>query len=157
MEANRVLAIAVATGRVGYVFLVDKKLYGWSLSRKAASSAEQAARFANEWIDRMRPNVVVYEKITDRWRKGDAVRAAIEAIARVAEVEPLFDIAVQAPKRYANKFEEAEALANRFPELQPRVPKPRKLWDSEPRNTTLFEALALALEVISREPEERAT
>ena len=114
MEANRVLAIAVATGRVGYVFLVDKKLYGWSLSRKAASSAEQAARFANEWIDRMRPNVVVYEKITDRWRKGDAVRAAIEAIARVAEVEPLFDIAVQRPKRYANKFEEAEALANRF-------------------------------------------
>ena len=155
MEANRVLAIAVATGRVGYVFLVDKKLYGWSLSRKAASSAEQAARFAKDWIDRMRPDVVVYEKITDRCRKGDAVRAAIEAIARVAEVEPLFDVAIPRPHRFPNKFEEAEALANRFPELRLRVPKPRKLWDSEPRNTTIFEALALALEVIGPTPAER--
>ena len=155
MEANRVLAIAVATGRVGYVFLVDKKLYGWSLSRKTAESTEQAARFAKDWIDRMRPDVVVYEKITDGWRKGEAVRAVIGAIALVAEDEPLFDVAIPRPHRFLNKFEEAEAFADQYPELRPRLPKRRKLWNSEPRNTTIFEALVLALEVTSPKLTER--
>lgn len=146
------LAIAAASGRVGYVFLVDKKLYGWSLSRKASESPQEAARFAKGWIERMRPGVIVTEKHAERCRKGAAVLAVIEAINRVAESEPLFDISIPRPRNFPNKFAEAEELCDRYPELRPRLPKPRMVWDSEPRNTTIFEALALALEVIDREP-----
>lgn len=142
------LAVAVATGRLGYVFLVDQKLYGWSLSRKGAESPPEAARIVKAWIDRMRPNVVVMEKITIGWRKGEGVRALVEAIADVAANEPLFDVAVPRPHNFSNKYDEAEWLAARFPELRPRQPKHRQLWDSEPRNTTIFEALALALAVM---------
>lgn len=147
------LAVAAASGRVGYVFLVNGTLYSWQLSRKAAQGPEDAARLTKSWIDRLHPTVVVTEKITKRCRKGKTVQALIEAIARVAEHEPLFDVSVPRQCRYANKYVEAEALVDRFPELRPRLPKPRKLWDSEPRNTTIFEALALALEVVDREPD----
>ena len=150
------LGIAAASGRVGYVFLVDKKLYGWSLSRKASENPQEAARFATEWIGRMRPDVVVTEKVTQRCRKGSAVLAVIEAINRVAVNESLFDISVPRPRNFPNKFAEAEALCDRYPELRPRLPKPRMVWDSEPRNTTIFEALALALEVVDYEPAEGA-
>ncbi len=101
----------------------------------------------------MRPTVVVTQSLTHRCRKGTTARAAIELIAKVAANEEVYDIAVTRPKNYANKFDEANALAERFPELRPRVPKPRRLWDSEPRSTTIFEALALALVVIDRKPE----
>lgn len=154
MGDNRVLGIAVASGRVGYVFLVDRKLYGWSISRQAAKSPQDAARRTKLWIERMRPNVVVTEQMTRGCRKGATSRAIIAAAAKVAAEEELFDIEVPRPKRFPNKFAEAEALADRYPELRPRLPKPRRLWDSEPRNITLFEALALALEVIDR-PAER--
>lgn len=152
MTGSRVLAVAVASGRVGYVFLVRGKLYSWQLSRKAVESPEDAVRFAKGWIDRMRPDVVVTEKLTTRCRKGQAARAATEAIARIAEDASLFDVSVERPHFHANKYAEAEALADRFPELRSRLPRRRRLWDSEPRNTTIFEALALALAVIDREP-----
>ena len=143
--------MAVSTGRVGYVFLIKGKLYGWRLSRQAAASPEEGARFAKSWITLMRPEVVVTEKITGQCRKGAKVKAIIEAIARVAAEEPLYDIAVARTRTFPNKFAEAEVLAERFPDLRPRLPKPRKLWHSEPRNTTIFEALALALVAIDNE------
>jgi hypothetical protein len=152
MEGGRVLAMAVATGRVGYVFLVKGKLYSWQLSRKAASCPEDATRIAKGWIVRMRPDIVVTEKFTVRCRKGQTVRSITEAMARVAEDASIFNVSVERPRSLPNKYAEAEALADRFPELKSRVPKPRRLWDSEPRNTTIFEALVLALMVIDSEP-----
>lgn len=58
------------------------------------------------------------------------------------------DMAVERRQLFANKYEEAAALAERFSELAPFTPKPRRIWDKEPLNTTYFEAVALALAVI---------
>lgn len=142
------LAIAVGSGRVGYVFLVDGAPFNWKLSRKASRSPEHAATHAGEWIDRLRPDLVVTEKITTRCRKGVRAKALMEAVARTASEQDLFDVAVERPRQFPNKYAEAAALADRFPDLRPWVPKPRKLWESEPRSITYFEALSLALVVI---------
>ncbi|WP_206078982.1 hypothetical protein [Allomesorhizobium camelthorni] len=142
--------MAVASGRVSYVFLVKGTLYSWRISRQASKSPAETARMVESWIHQLRPDVVVTETITKHCRKGETTIALIEAVARVATDAPLLDVSVSRPHRYRNKYVEAEALADRFTELRPWVPKPRKSWDSEPRSTTLFEALALALEVIDQ-------
>ena len=52
---------------------------------------------------------------------------------------------------YANKYDEAEALAERFLEMKPWLPKRRTLWDEEPRLTIIFEALSLALRALQQD------
>jgi hypothetical protein len=53
--------------------------------------------------------------------------------------------------RYPNKYAEADALVDRYPELAPWKPMKRRFYDNEPRNTVLFEALALADQILARE------
>ena len=74
MAATRVLAIAVATGRVGYVFLAGRRLRDWGLSRKASSSPELAAAQARRWIEALEPDVVVTETVAAGSRKGEKTR-----------------------------------------------------------------------------------
>jgi hypothetical protein len=66
----RLLAVAAATGRVGYVYLVDGTLMAWGVSRKAWRSTTHAAGALQGWINDYRPNVVVTEKIEGKTRKG---------------------------------------------------------------------------------------
>ena len=43
------------------------------------------------------------------------------------------------------KYEIAMAIANRFPELAPRLPRFRKPWMSEDYRMSIFDAVALAI------------
>lgn len=156
MRRLKVLAVAAGSGRVGYVLLVGGELRYWQLSQAAARSPADATRYARNWIEEMRPQAVVTERIAEGCRKGERAKAVIKAIARTAENELLLHISIQRPRRFPNKYVEAEAFANRFPELRRFVPKPRRLWDAEPRNTTIFEALALGLAANERGGDARA-
>ena len=151
MARLRVLAIAVATGRVGYVFLVGGSLMEWKLSKKASRSPEEARKHATTWIKFFKPDVVVTEKITKHSRKGEHARGLIAAIAKVAEGHDLVDVSVTRIQAFKNKYEEARELVLRFPDLRPRLPKEPRIWQSEPFGTIYFEALALALLVIDRQ------
>lgn len=62
--------------------------------------------------------------------------------ATAAEYE-LLDIAVEHPHDFPNKYAEAAVLIERYPEIAAWQPN-RRFFDNEPRNTVLFEALALA-------------
>lgn len=154
MPGHRVLGIAVASGRVGYVLMFRDRPCQWGLSRTAAEDVGEAKRIAAKWIVRFRPDVVVTEKTTGGCRKGPKTKALIEAIAAVAAEAEVYDVAVPRAKAVPNKYAEAVALTERFPDLRVRLPDPRSLWDSEPRNITIFEAVTLALVVVDREPEE---
>ena len=52
---------------------------------------------------------------------------------------------IPAPSRGPNKYADAAALAQEFPQIGPWLPKRRRAWEPEPRNIIYFEALALAL------------
>lgn len=43
------------------------------------------------------------------------------------------------------KHEIASAVADRFPELRPRLPRPRKPWDKERKRVAVFDAIATAI------------
>ncbi|WP_075995554.1 hypothetical protein [Salaquimonas pukyongi] len=149
MARLKVLAIAVATGKIGYVYLIGEKLKDWGLSRKASVSTEQAAGYAQRLINDLKPDVLVTEKVQAESSKSAKTRSLIAAIERIGEHNYLLDVSVERVKRFKNKYDEAVALAERFPELLPWVPKPRRIWEPEPRNTIYFEALGLALLAIS--------
>ena len=144
MEPNRLLAVAAGTGRIGMVFFVGKRLMDWQVSDKAAKSPALAADYLRSLIVSHKPDVVATERLSTAFHKGERTKALIIAMVEVAADHELLDIAVERPNRFQNKYEEAEMLAKLYPELAAWKPKPRRFFDNEPRNTVLFEALALA-------------
>lgn len=154
--ALRVLSVAVATGRIGYVFMYDGQLRDWGLSRKASGSTRMARKQVCRWFDQLNPDIVVTEDPSARSRKGVHAKAIMEAIVRVAEKRQIQTITVTRQRVFQNKYDEAARLAGRFPEIAPWVPPKRRIWQSEPRNTIYFEALGFAAAVIDDRSEDRA-
>ena len=144
MAALKVLAFAAATGRVGSVFLVGDRLVDWHISNKAAESGVEAAGHAQALINDLMPDAVVTEEL-ETAHKGKHTLALIAAIARTAEHNHLLDVSVPRDHHFRNKYAEADALVEQYPELAPWKPMKRRFYDNEPRNTVLFEALSLAL------------
>lgn len=148
---RRVLSIAAATGRVGYVLLIDRELCDWAMSRVAARSPRAAVEQFGTWFDQLAPDVVITEKPKGS-RKGARTRRIIAAIAKAAAQRAVYDIAVPRPRHHRTRYDEAEELAKRFPEIAAWVPKQRRFFEPVSRNTIYFEALALALPVVDGGP-----
>lgn len=144
MTGDRVLAVAAASGRVGYVVLDDMTASISGLSRKAATGPAEAAACAATWIEQFRPVMVITEKVPASSKKGERTRSIIAAISGVAETADVLNLAVIRAQVHRNKFEEAAALAEAHPELAHLLPKARRPWDSEPKAIIYFEALSLA-------------
>ena len=153
MAALSILAIAVASGKAGYVYLSDGKLQDWGITVKAAKNATDLAGFAQNLFNNLKPDVVVTENCAKGSRKGSTSRRLIGAIAHLASQNAVLDVSVLRPRRYPSKYEEAEDLAKKHPETVGYLPsKKRRIFDFEPRSMVLFEALALAEEVRPRPP-----
>ncbi len=145
----RVLAMAAATQRVGAVFLIDGEVKFWRMSQEAAISTEQAQKWARKLIHDLQPDLMVLEERGDKCRKGANTREILDAIAFVAGELDVMLTEVEHKQRYKNKYIEAEALVEQFPELTQWLPEHPKIWKSEPRETILFEALAMTADVLN--------
>jgi hypothetical protein len=155
MAALRIIAFAAASGRVGFVLLVGERLMDWQISNKAGKTADGAAAYALALIDKFTPDVVVTEQVDRALHKGNRAKHIIEAIAQTAADNFVLDVSVVREQRYPNKYAEAEALVAHYPDLAAWKPLKRRFFDNEPRNTVLFEALALADDLVRnprREP-----
>jgi hypothetical protein len=149
MAPNRVLAVAAASGRIGMVFLIGNRLMDWQISGKAAKSPELAAHYAETLIQSRRPDVFITEEIDAAQHKGDMAKTLVAAMSAIAAEHELLDIAVDRPLDFPNKYAEAAALIERYPEIAAWRPT-RRFFDNEPRHTVLFEALALADKVLEQ-------
>ena len=154
--ALRVLAVSAATGRMAYVFFIGDQLKDWRISDAAARSGIDAAAHVQDWINDLRPNVVVTERTDTSCRKGDKTKDLIGAATRTAEHNYVLDVVVPREREFASKYLEAEAIVKRYPELRPWLPQRRRFFENEPRNTVLFEAITLAEVVIKRPPTDLA-
>jgi hypothetical protein len=65
---------------------------------------------------------------------------AVSAVARSAIIR-----CFSSPDEIATKYSIAKRLAKAFPELQAKLPPPRKVYESEDERLSLFDALALAV------------
>jgi len=70
MAALSVMAVAVASGKVGYVYVSGGTLQDWGITLKATRSNSDLVGFVQELINDLKPDVVVTEKRTTGCRKG---------------------------------------------------------------------------------------
>lgn len=77
------LAVAVATGRIACVFLIDGQLMGWRQSRIAAKNTKNAARVVQSWIDDLGPDLLISEHPDTAHRKGPRAKAILQTIGDV--------------------------------------------------------------------------
>lgn len=154
--ARRVLAIAIAKGRTGYVYLAEGDLLDWGLSVQAVRSANALAAWLQKLINELQPDVVVTEEITEACRKGRRTKRLIKAAADITSHNYVYDVSVERPRNHACKYSEAEAFSHHYQELAGWVPKRRRYFESEPRQMIIFEALAFA-EAVSEDPDMQKT
>ena len=143
MEKIKYLAFAVGYRRVSLVLLQNGRLVTWQTSCKAASNDRQVTRLVNDALNTLVPHVIVFEKIGDGSRKGKNATARLKVIAELADSYPAQVLCLERERLFASRFQEAEHLASRYPELADKVPY-RRFFDREPHHVVLFEALALA-------------
>lgn len=157
MAAVRILSIAVASGRAGYVFLQGSQLLDWGIAVKATKTGSEMMGFVQELINELKPDVVVTEKLTKACRKGKRAKELIGSIAALASHNMVLDVAVERPRTFPSKYEEAQHLARMHPEVAGYLPKrKRRLFDFEPRGMVIFEAIAMAEAVGSGPPVQLA-
>lgn len=157
MAALSVLAVAVSTGGVGYVYLEGTKLRDWAVTTTVSGKATDLVAFVQTLINDLKPDVVVTETLDDDCKKGKRVRSLIRSITDLASHNYVLDVTVPRPRLHPSKYEEATELASRHPDLLGYLPKrKRRFFDFEPRNMIVFEALALAEAVIHGPPEKLA-
>ena len=142
----RVLALAARFGRIAYVYIRNGVPVDWALSCKGAKSWRNATSKTGEWIAKFDPDVVIIEDPETVRRKKASTKALLRAMVRVAERSPAMVVKTKRVQHFQNKFDEADAWVAAFPDLAPKLPRRRRLWDPEPRSLVFFEALALAEE-----------
>jgi hypothetical protein len=138
----------VASGKVAYVFLIDGKLKDWHCSRAASLSAPKGRSLFRRAVARFEPSLVVTEDPFKPTRKSGSALQVLNAL-----VQDLTDSAtphhlVQRDQQFANKYDEAQALADRFPAIAPWLPKTPQIWEAEPVSAIYFEALSMAVLII---------
>ncbi len=157
MKTLSMLAFAVASGKVGYVYIADGMLQDWGITVKAAQNGSQLVGFAQGLITDLKPNIVVSENTGSGSRKGAHSKRLIQSLAELASHNCVLDVSVKRPRTFPSKYEEADALAACYPEMLGYLPsQKRRIFDFEPRSMVLFEALALAQAVMDGPPTDLA-
>lgn len=129
------------------------QLIDWGLkSARSDANAESLAKI-ERLIDFYRPQIVAIEKVSANGsRRCQRVRQLLNKITdlatqrriRVRRVRRADVRKVFSGTGATTKYRIATAITQRFPELMPSLPAPRKIWMSEDSRMRIFGALALA-------------
>jgi len=145
----RVLGIDPSTRNVSFVVLEGPtSLIDWGTKTTRKADSPRALEIIRGLVDRFQPQVVAIEDCHARGsRRCARVRTLLdEIVSTVAHEYEVCRISTGSLRSYGQtKYERALALAGRFPELQPRLPRLRKPWMSEDERINLFDALSCAL------------
>jgi hypothetical protein len=148
----RKLAVAVSTGRVTAVFLECDTVVATKISRCAALSKRNAARIVQAWISGFKPHYLIAEHYATALRKGQNTRAILKTINALFEETDGLDIRLRRTQSYPNKYVEAKALVEKYPEIAHLYVQQPPIWMPEPRNMGYFEALSLVQQVTPPPP-----
>lgn len=156
LRTQRVLAIDPTVR--GYAFAVlegPDAIIDWGVTQVAPKEKNRRSlRSIEEKIISYEPEVIVLEDSgANSSRRSARVRQLINEISLIAEkrriVRRRFSRSrVRTAFRFVgkpNKQAIAKAIAERFPELRPRLPRERKPWMSEDERMNIFDAVSLAL------------
>jgi Holliday junction resolvasome RuvABC endonuclease subunit len=158
---NRILALDPMTRGFGYVIFEEPfYLAEFGFARIKEDKKLGAMAYFEKLLTDFTPEAVVLEDTkAPGSRRHHRVRELIEALTAIARERgvQVFLIARTAVvarfssgEARATKQMIAETLTRHFPELRLRLPKPRKMWESEHEHMSIFDALALAVTHVTK-------
>jgi Holliday junction resolvasome RuvABC endonuclease subunit len=154
------MALHCGAQGVGYVVFEGDAVFDWGTvvarDDKNAMSLRKLARV----LDRFSPETLVMEEAERSARRADRIVQLQSEIAilchnRNIDVHVYLQAEVQQNFSRAGattRQEIAEAVAHRIDVLSPRLPHPRKPWQTEARRMVIFSAAAVAMTHFAREP-----
>jgi hypothetical protein len=158
--STRIIAIDPITKGFGFaVFEQPFHLVAWGVARVEGEKRTGAIAQFEKLLADFRPDGVVLEDAAAPGsRRRHRVRRLIDDLLALARER---DIAVHtfarsavierfsSPDEPATKYSIAKRLTKDFPELQTKLPPPRKPWQSEDERMSIFDALALAVTYVT--------
>lgn len=161
-EIRRVLTIEPTTKGFGYAVLEGpENLIDWGTKEAPRVSNSWCLAQATDLLDRFHLDLVVVE---DTRAKGSRRSARVTELLRdILSLARRRGVQTRAVSRRAvrsilsaaaaasTKHDVALHVAQRFPELAPRMPPRRRPWSSEDRRMAIFTAVALGLAVFEHE------
>jgi hypothetical protein len=155
MSRAKVLAVAPVTRGLGYVvFAAPKEPLDWGVKETRSSDKNAVAiQKIAVMLDKHKPSVLVIEDHSHlRCTRSLRVRTLLRDIGELGASSGVRVVRyggrdVRAMFRASGRSKDAMAgaIAERVPELKGRLPKKRKLWESDRHGMAIFEAAALAL------------
>lgn len=153
---DRLLALEIRPKKAGFAVLDGASLHDWGVTRYGQATPP-SKRIAS-LLDLHMPSIILMRQ-RPRMKNDKTVASIVKSItseakARSIQIQPLAAHQVRAffnQRGHRNKHAVAIRLAGWFPELAWKVPPKRKLWQSEPHNTLLFDAVATAVTFLTRD------
>ena len=153
---SRILAVAPATGRVGFAVLEgNDSLVSWGVKSIEGDMNPQSIKAIEKLITDYQPEMLILEDATAKGsRRCLRIRKLVPQIIMLANAHQmkvkLFSrhqlMKTFFPDGEGTKHALAETLAQRFPdELESELPPKRKAWMAEDRRMDIFIAVALVL------------
>jgi RNase H-fold protein (predicted Holliday junction resolvase) len=155
-DPTRIFALDPTTKGFGYAVLETPfRLVDCGLAHVSGEKESGAVARFEELLDQFRPDVVVLEdpaapgsrrrprvqKLLERLQETARERGiTVHNISRLEVIE-----CFSSPDKRATKYSIAQCLAETFPELAAKVPRRRKIYQSEDERMATFDALALAV------------
>lgn len=152
---KRILAVDPANKSFGFVVLEGpKSLIDWGVKTVKENSNTKILWVLENLIDRYQPDALVVEDY-----KSDGSQRCLRVKNLIRDIQTLGSRKNIPVKRISHAkvkkaFEQysastkqqiATAIVSQFPELTPRLPSVRKLWQRECRMMGVFDALAFAI------------
>jgi Holliday junction resolvasome RuvABC endonuclease subunit len=151
----RVLAVDPSTRGFGFAVLEGaERLIDWGMKETKKNKNARSLKLIADLTDRYQPNVITVEDYEGKGsRRCRRIQTLIDGISTLASKQNItVRIFSRAKVKQAfsesgavNKYEIASAIAKRFPELVPRLPRVRKPWMSEDYWMSIFDAVAFGL------------
>ena len=153
----RVVAIDPTTRGFAYAFLEgEKSLSDWGLVHVLLRTEANTLSRVEQILDRCHPDLIAVEDGRGSRRR----QRARHLIKRIEELAKLRDLPVRRVSRSCvretlkpafTKDDIALAVASIFPELGPRLPRPRdRAWKTEDERMSIFDAVSFAIAALSQ-------
>jgi hypothetical protein len=149
-DGFRLLALEIRPQKAGFAIFEGSTLLDWGVTRYGKDTPP--SRRIRALVDLHGPSVIVTRR-RPRLNHSQIGATVVESINRGAQRRSIRLQSLEANQIRAffkqrgceSKHSTAVLLAEWFPELALRVPAERKLWESEPHNALLFDAVAIAV------------
>ena len=149
----RILGLDIRSRRIGYAaFELPARLVDFGVTR--FKSAEAATMRLASVLLTIQPSTVILRKISLTSSRNCPGTIAIQRVTRRLARRSAIKVAFVSERKLrayfgakgaSTRYQIASFLSQEYPELAWRLPRPRKPWETEYRNMSIFDAAAIGM------------